>query len=190
MENIQPIILESYEANRLTMAILATSEEGRLYSTVYETDRKMTVKMKPMEIVERSCRYFGSSYVGRKAGTKDLLGITHKPPIVIDAANSIYLFPTTSSTRPQCSWISHYYIHQYEEAESDNTLVTFTDRRMITLPISVHSFENQMYRTAQLRTVISSRIEDGPRQIGAFMFQKDPSSKFLQEQLIRELNRY
>ncbi|MCD7034888.1 competence protein ComK [Metabacillus sp. GX 13764] len=190
MENYEPVILESYEANRLTMAILAVMEDGQLHSSVYEAEKKMLVKMKPMEIVERSCRYFGSSYIGRKAGTKDLLGITHKPPIVVDAANSIYLFPTTSSSRPQCSWISHYYIRQYETASQDNTLVTFTDGTELTLPISVHSFENQMYRTAQLRTVISSRIEDGPRKMGAFMFQRDSSSQALQEQLIRELNRY
>ncbi|MGM0885888.1 MAG: competence protein ComK [Bacillota bacterium] len=44
---------------------------------------------------------------GRKGGTKKLINITHKAPIVIDTTSSLLFFLTTSPSRPQCIWLSH-----------------------------------------------------------------------------------
>ncbi|MTH53331.1 competence protein [Bacillus mangrovi] len=170
--------INKYEANRLTMAIISSAAEGALASYVLEVEKEYEVSMRPLEIVDRSCRYFGSSYMGRKTGTKDTIGITHKPPIVVDAANSIYLFPTAASSRPQCSWISHQYIEDYKSTGEAETQVTFSNQKSLILPVSIHSFENQLYRTAQLRAVISSRVENEKRIFTQMMYSRSQGETF------------
>ena len=39
------------------------------------------------EVIDHSCKYFGSSYLGRNAGTYNLLGIQHKTPIIVEEDN-------------------------------------------------------------------------------------------------------
>ena len=58
--------MKDYEINDETLAIMPG---GDLWdSVVVEDDCNYEVKMKPLEIVDYSCRYFGSSYEGRKIG--------------------------------------------------------------------------------------------------------------------------
>jgi competence protein ComK len=181
--------VEDYIINRFTMAVLPDS--NNISTEILEYEETLVVQKRPMEVIDQSCRYFGSSYNGRKDGTKDLMGVTHKPPIVIDPANSIFFFPTTSSTRSQCAWLSHGYVKEYTGTEHDNTIVTFTNDKKITLTMSVGSFENQLFRTAQLRTIISSRIEQEQRKMNMLLIprgEKEISAFY--EQMIREFHRF
>ncbi|MEM5016545.1 MULTISPECIES: competence protein ComK [Metabacillus] len=182
--------MKDYIANRFTMAILPDPHMGKLYSRVIETEKEIAVKLSPQEIVGKSCMYFGSSYEGRKAGTRDLMGITHKPPIVIDPGNYMFFFPTLASTRSQCAWISHAHIQHYTASDFDNTEVLFTNGLIETIPVSSSSFENQLYRTAQLRTIITARIEEEHRKMNMLMFPKEKQTNFIYEQIIRELNKH
>ncbi|MFS0864149.1 competence protein ComK [Fredinandcohnia sp. 179-A 10B2 NHS] len=96
---------------------------------------------------------------GRQEGTKEIMGITHKAPIIVEASNKIYLFPTTSPSKPQCAWLSHTYILDSTYEENEQTTVIFTNKQSIQLQISKGSFKNQLHRTAQLRTIVASRME-------------------------------
>ncbi|MFZ3589771.1 competence protein ComK [Bacillus sp. DJP31] len=157
-------LLTEYEISPYTMAILPEVTEQGLYSRVMEMDGDYLVKMKPIDIMERSCRFFGSSMKGRREGTKEIMGITHKAPIVIDPSNYIYFFPTLSPSRQQCAWISHSFVQNIQSSEYDETLLIFTNRQKTTLPVSKGSLENQLYRTAQLITTLSSRISKENRK--------------------------
>lgn len=181
---------EDYTINRFTMAVLPNIS-NKTYSEVLEIEENLVVEKRPMELISGSCSYYGSSYMGRKDGTRDVMGVTHKPPIVIDPTNSLYFFPTTSSTRPQCAWLSHSYVKSYSETEHDNTKVTFTNDKEVILCISIGSFENQLFRTAQLRTIMSSRIEQEQKKMNMLLFPKGQGEvNTFYEQIIRELNRY
>ncbi|MGM7719387.1 competence protein ComK [Metabacillus sp. Hm71] len=57
-------VLEDYIINRFTMAIIPDS--NRMYSEVIEYEEEVVVHKRPMEIIDQSCRYFGSSYSGTK----------------------------------------------------------------------------------------------------------------------------
>jgi len=58
-------VLTEYEVNKSTMAIIPEfTVDLAVISKVYETDDNFYVLMKPLEIIERSCAYFGSSYKG------------------------------------------------------------------------------------------------------------------------------
>jgi competence protein ComK len=156
--------IEEYEVNPYTMFIKSVVYGSKVYSQIYELEDEFLSPFKPLDIIKKSCEYFSSSFEGRKEGTKQLLGITHKVPIVIDPTNFIYFFPTTSPTRSECIWISHEHIMNYRRTDPRQTQVTFQNKQSFILPISHSSFENQMFRTALLRTKLMQRIGQTERK--------------------------
>lgn len=157
-------VIEEYEINPMTLAILPIKYGGKLYSHIYQIDDEFYSPFKPLELIKRSCRSFASSYEGRKEGSRQLIGPAHKMPITIDSTNLMYFFPTTSPTIPQCIWISHEHVLHYEKVESINTLVIFRNKVSIIVPISAYSFEKQMLRTALLRTKLTQKIGEYDRK--------------------------
>ncbi|HHY74484.1 MAG TPA: competence protein [Bacillus bacterium] len=154
------IVLSDFEVNPYTMAIVGekVSKEQTVYSRVLEVENEFLVKMKPTMVMDKSCKYFGSSLKGRQEGTKELTGISYKAPIAVDPSNEIYMFPTNSPYKDTCVWLSHSYIQDYQSAGPEKTIVTFTNNKTIILNISKGSFENQLNRTAQYRFILSTRI--------------------------------
>ena len=182
---------DTYEVNSSTMAVLPLGEGEKPASKILETDRTFLVNMKPFQIIERSCRYFGSSYAGRKAGTYEVIKVSHKPPIMVDHSNNIFLFPTFYSTRPQCGWLSHAHVHEFCAAKYDNTFVTFVNGETLELPVSITSFENQVYRTAWLRTKFIDRIEGNAMQKRQefMLYPKEDRNQLIYEFILRELKK-
>ncbi|WP_210364639.1 competence protein ComK [Bacillus sp. REN3] len=164
MIEIQKNLVEEYEINPFTMIILPEEYGSRTYSRVIELETEYLSPFKPIEIVKKSCRYFGSSYEGRKEGTKQLTGITHKVPIIIDPMSSIYFLPTSSPTKPGCIWVSHEHVLFHKRVDSQSTKVTFRNKKSIILPVSHHSFENQLLRTSMLRTKFMQRMKETERK--------------------------
>jgi len=156
--------IEEYEVSPYTMFIKPVVYGSKVYSQIYELEDEFLSPFKPLDIIKKSCEYFSSSFEGRKEGTKQLIGITHKVPIVIDPSNFIYFFPTTSPTRSECIWISHEHITNYRRIDPRQTQVTFQNKQSFILPISHSSFENQMLRTALLRTRLMQRIGQTERK--------------------------
>jgi competence protein ComK len=153
-------VLVDYEINKYTMLIMAEyTVDHAVISKVFETEEVFYVLLKPMEIIERSCAYFGSSYKGRKEGTKRMISISHKAPIAISATNQIFVFPTTSSKKNECTWISHQHVNHFRGGRFNRTIVRFSNELEIELDISKGSFENQLYRTAHLRAIFEERIK-------------------------------
>ena len=64
-------------------------------SKAIEEKDEYVVNDNVLGIMEKSCEYFGSSFEGRKEGTKKLLGITHKSPIIIEESRKMIFFQTT-----------------------------------------------------------------------------------------------
>ncbi|MEC1261651.1 competence protein ComK [Bacillus swezeyi] len=182
---------DSYEVNSSTMAVLPLGEGEKPASKIFETERTFRVNMRPFQIIERSCRYFGSSYAGRKAGTYEVIKVSHKPPIMVDHSTNIFLFPTFSSTRPQCGWLSHAHVHEFCAAKYDNTFVTFVNGETLELPVSITSFENQVYRTAWLRTKFLDRIEGSAMQKKQefMLYPKEDRNQLIYEFILRELKK-
>ena len=137
---------------------------SKMYSQIVEVEDEFTSPFKPIEIIKKSCEYFSSSFEGRKNGTKQLIGITHKVPIAIDPTNFIYFFPTTSPSRSECIWVSHEHVLNYRRLAPDQTEVTFQNKQSYNFQISYSSFENQLLRTALLRTKLMQRIGQTERK--------------------------
>ncbi|EIJ81921.1 competence transcription factor [Bacillus methanolicus PB1] len=157
-------LIEEYEINPCTMMIMPIEYGSKLYSRIFEIDEEYISPFKPIEIIKKSCIYFGASYEGRKEATKTLIGITHKVPIAISSHNFINFFPTTSPNNPECMWISYEHVVFHEKADSKHTNVTFSNKNIYTLPVSFNSFENQLLRTALLKTKTMQRMEETERK--------------------------
>lgn len=164
MTGNQKSLIEEYEINPFTMIILPQEYGSRTISKIIELEDEYLSPFKPMEIMKKSCSYFGSSYEGRKESSRLLTGITHKIPIIVDPISSIYFMPTCSPTNPDCIWVSHEHVLFHKKVDSHRTQVTFRNKVSLTLPVSHHSFENQLLRTSLLRTKFMQRMKEAERK--------------------------
>lgn len=143
-----------YEISRGTLAIVPNSEENSL---VYEDDSRYIVNETPFKIMEDSCKYFGSTYNGRKDSAKSILGAEYKVPIIVEENNNIIVFPTTSPSSADCVWISLGRMKYFEKIDSSNTKIVFDNNREIIVPCSYRTIENQVSRASRLDLVMRNR---------------------------------
>ena len=85
-------MLENYEINSGTLAVIPIDEYT---SKVIELDNEYIVNKPCFEIIDDSCNYYGSTYQGRYEGTKNMIGMNYKLPIIIEESKNIIFFPTT-----------------------------------------------------------------------------------------------
>ncbi|MBP2241109.1 competence protein ComK [Cytobacillus eiseniae] len=167
-----PPLIDEYEINPNTMVVMPLSYGAKIYSQIWELEDEYVSPFKPIEIIKKSCTFFGSSYEGRKEGTRQLTGITHKAPITIDPTNFIYFFPTTSASNSQCIWISTEHIFSYNRVDRAKTEIIFKNKRSYVVPVSFNTINNQILRTALLKTTLIRRIEDSERKALYFFSHK------------------
>ena len=140
-----------YEISKGTLAILPNEKNS---SVVYEDDDRYIIKQTPFEIMEESCKYFGSTYEGRKDGAKEMLGAEYKVPIVIEDSDNLIVFPTTSPSSDDCVWISLKRVKKLEKMEFNSTKIVFDNDREIIVNCSYRSIENQLSRASRLDIIL------------------------------------
>lgn len=146
-------MLENYEINTNTIAIIPLNSN---LSKVIEEDMEYEVCKSTTEIINHSCKYFGSSFIGRKEGTKALMGISYKAPIIVEETKNIIFFPTSSPRFDNCTWISLRHVNNYLKNEQ-NSLISFKNGGKLELNISYGSLENQVLRATRLESILRHR---------------------------------
>ncbi len=141
----------NYEFNRGTLAIVP--QEGDT-SLVYEDENNYIINARPFKIMEDSCKYFGSTYEGRKNGARDILGAEYKVPIVVEDENNLIVFPTTSPLAEDCVWISLKRVKNIEKADFNSTKVIFDNNAEIIVNCSYRTIENQLSRASRLDLIL------------------------------------
>lgn len=142
--------MDNYEINSLTLVILSIDEKK---SKVIEIDNTYVVNKSVSEIIDHSCKYFGSSYNGRHEGTKNMIGIKYKTPILIEESKNIIFFPTCSTRLYECMWISLNNIKNYSKYKKNSKILFKNDYELI-LNISYGSLENQILRSTMLDSIL------------------------------------
>lgn len=154
------IYVTSHEISPLTMAVLAERDtKGEPITRIVEEDCEYVIDDSPTNVIDNACKFFGSSLKGRQEGIKEISGITHKAPIVIDPISGMYFFPTVSPSSPKCSWIAHSHIKKVRKAGRNQTEILLTNGRKLILNCSYGSVLNQLQRTAQYRYILDNRIK-------------------------------
>ena len=147
-------MIMKYEFSKGTLAIVPNEKDGSL---VYEDDERYIIHSKPFNIMDESCKYFGSSYAGRKEGSKSILGAEYKVPIIVEETNNIIVFPTTSPFADDCVWISLNRVKNICKIDSNNSKIIFDNDKELIVPCSFRSLENQLSRASRLDLVLRNR---------------------------------
>ena len=145
----------NYEITYDTEMIIPLSNNE---SKVIEKDDEYIVEQNTLKILEHSCEYFGSSLEGRKEGTKKILGITHKSPIIVEESRKIIFFPTNSPERKDCAWINLEKIDKYYKVDKKTSSILFKCGKLVNLNISYGSLTNQILRATRLKFILEDRI--------------------------------
>lgn len=140
-----------YEINNGTLAVVPNKEEESL---IYEDHERYIIKQTPFNIMEDSCKYFGSTYEGRKEGAKSILNAEYKIPIVIEDSSNLIVFPTTSPLSKDCCWISLKRVKNIEKIDSNNTKIIFDNDKEIIVDCSYRTIENQLSRASRLDLIL------------------------------------
>ncbi len=148
--------MESYEINKNTVALVPRNDNKTI---VYETDNSFIVDETPLQIMEESCEYFGSSFEGRQTGTLKMLGYTHKVPIIVEESRDMIFFPTMSPKNECCSWISYNHIYRPDKFK-DKTVLELKNGKKILINSSVAIIDNQLYRCSRLKDTLLVRKND------------------------------
>ena len=146
--------MNDYEISEKTLAIIPIGNEK---SKIVDEYGDYIINKTPMKIIDESCRYFGSSYEGRFCGTKKMIGISHKSPIIIEESRKIIFFPTHSPRIKNCTWISFNNIMEYKGDGKDST-IKFSCGKSIDIHSSYSIIDNQVLRSTRLESVLSKRI--------------------------------
>ena len=140
-----------YEISKGTLAVVPNEKNSSL---IYEDEERYIVNQTPFSIMEDSCKYFGSTYEGRKNGAKDILGVEYKVPIVVEDSSNLIIFPTTSPSAEDCAWISLKHVSKILKIDSNNTKIIFNNGTEIIVNCSFRSIENQISRASRLDLIL------------------------------------
>ena len=143
-----------YEINQDTVALCPITKN---VSRVIELNNEFIVSKSTTKIMEDSCEYFGSTLYGRMQGTKSLIGISHKAPIIVEETNEIIFFPTSSSRKEDnCFWLRLKYIEKYYK-DGNKITVEFKNNLSLNLDLSYGILDNQILRATRLESVLRNR---------------------------------
>lgn len=145
--------MDTYEINNSTLAIIPISKNC---SKVIEKENNYIINNSTTDIIDHSCKFFGSSYNGRCEGTKNLVGFNYKSPIIIEESREIIFFPTSSPRFDNCSWISLNNIDKYIKKENKSSIY-FKNGINLDFKISYSSLENQILRATMLESKLRQR---------------------------------
>ena len=146
--------MREYEINEGTLAVISIDDKK---SKVMEDSNNYIVEKSSFDVMDHSCKYFGSSYEGRKQGSKDVIGANYKLPIIVEDGRNLVFFPTTSIEDEDCMWIAVNKIKKYEQMDFNTTKITFTNNQNIIVPLSYRSIQNQIFRATRLSYILNER---------------------------------
>ncbi len=145
--------MEHYEICDETLALIPIGEHQ---VHVYELNGSFVLDTTTTQIMEDSCRYFGSSLDGRKKGTEALIGVTYKAPIIVEETNSIIFFPMSSTRYKDTTWINLNHIVSYYR-DMLGCVIQFENDQSILLDSSYGVVDNQILRATRLESALRGR---------------------------------
>lgn len=146
--------MNNYEINEDTYAVIA---ENIGKTKIIEKGYDLSIENDAYQIMDESCKYYGSSYVGRIDAAKKILNCSYKLPILVEESSVLVFFPIKSSLLNDCCWINLNSIDNIEKVEN-KSLITFKNGKKILFDISKLSLENQIYRSSKLESIIFKRL--------------------------------
>ena len=76
--------MNNYEINDETLAIIPKNNK---ITIVYEKYNCFIINQNIKDIINNSCKYYGSTFEGRKVASSSILKVNYKVPILIEESN-------------------------------------------------------------------------------------------------------
>ena len=112
--------------------------------------------MSAKEIMNNSCKYFGSNLTERVKVTNRLVNLSSKTPIIVEESRNIIFFPLKSVRNKNNIWVSFNNLEKYEKDEN-KTIFYFKNNRQITIDFSYYIVDNQVTRSLILDYELNKR---------------------------------
>ena len=145
--------MNNYEINEDTLAIIPKNNK---ITIVYEKYNNYIINQNIKEILNNSCKYYGSTFEGRKVASSSILKVNYKVPIMIEESKNMVFFPTSSLKNNNCSWISLNNINRYER-NYRGSKIYFNSGKTLIIPISFGILNNQVLRSSRLIYLLEER---------------------------------
>ena len=145
---------EDYEINVDTLLLLPIDYNK---TKVIEKGDVFIDKCSTLSIIKKSCLFFGSSYEGRKAAIKYLIGIDMKVPILIEESRNIIFFPTASCVNQNSIWVSYQNLLKYSKLNDFSTVLYFKKNKSYKIDVKYKLVDNQVIRCMKLNTFLGKR---------------------------------
>lgn len=145
--------MSTYEVNLDTLAIIPINANE---TRIIEKDSDFVVNLSSMKIIDDGCRFFGSTYAGRSEGTKSMIGINYKAPIILEESTPMIFFPTISPRLEACSWISFKDIDKCLKNDK-KSIIIFKNGIKLEINLSYKILQNQILRSSYLNSMLMSR---------------------------------
>ena len=142
-----------YEIDLSTLMLIGIDE---FTTKIITTDKEFIVSDSCKNIINHSCKYFGSTLTDRVKATNRLVNLASKTPIVIEESRNIIFFPLKSTREKVNTWISFNHLDKYEK-NGDNTVLKFKNGSQVSLKFSYYIIDNQVTRSLILDYEINNR---------------------------------
>lgn len=142
-----------YEINLSTLLLIGLDD---MSTKVITLDEEFIVPENTKNIINNSCKFFGSTLIDRVNMTKRLTKIANKAPIIVEESRNIIFFPL-KSTREKCNiWISFNNLKSYVK-HANGTVFKFNNNKDVFLDFSYYIIDNQVTRSMILDYVLKNK---------------------------------
>ena len=145
--------ITEYEINEGTLAIISKRDGC---SKIMEDKKSYIINNNSYHIIDHSCKFFGSSYNGRKDGARAIIGSSYKTPIIIEDTLNLVFFPTSSPEDDECIWVAVNKIKDYKELKFNTTKIIFKNDEELVIPLSYRAVQNQIFKATRLSYVLQN----------------------------------
>lgn len=145
--------MNNYIINESTIAVISNKNSTQ----ILEKYQSLNIRDKAINIIDNSCKYYGSSFLGRCSATEYLIGIKYKCPIIISEVKEIIFFPTASYKNEECLWINYKSVKKYYTNNDQQLEIEFTNSKKIIINLSNRVFCNQIFKSSRLESILRSK---------------------------------
>ena len=154
-------VKKQYIIKRETGMILPHySENGCLYSRVFEGTESFLVEKKPLELIDFSTAYYGHCLKGALAAARKALGNIDMPPVKISGILGMYWFPCSSPKKNDCVWLNIEHIIDFEAVGRRTVKVTMKHGHSIELEMSFRRFIRKYHHALSYKSIMEQRAKE------------------------------
>lgn len=158
----------------LTMALIPQyTNTGHLHCTVVGMFGENTVEENPLNVLNESCEYYGSSFDGRLKAAQQILEGKKNLPIMVSITLEYCMIPLASPMKKDTAWVSYRHIERIIP-KGPNSIIIFSNHIKLEVNITKDVLEDRMNKAARLISTYHFRQKRMKDNRDGDMIAEDP----------------